>query len=145
MKGSARVAGHDLYTKEGTDIPARGQAIVGTGIAIALPDNTYGLIAPRRSLAVKHRLTTNTGVIDADYRGEVKVVLANLVDQPYRVEKGDRIEPLIIEKIDNWELHEGTQLDDTERRDQAFRGSDSTMDQRGTGQKAKPLVEINEI
>jgi len=98
MKGSPRAAGHDLYAIEGTDVPARGQAIVGTGIAIGLPHNTYGLIAPRSSLAVKYRLTTNAGVIDSDYRGEVKVVLANLGDQPYRVEKGDRIAQLIIEK-----------------------------------------------
>jgi len=53
-KGSARAAGHDLYSNERTDLPARGQAIVGTGIAIGLPHNTYGRIAPRSSLAVKH-------------------------------------------------------------------------------------------
>jgi len=87
MKGTARAAGHDLYANEGTNVPARGQAIVGTEIAIGLPHNTYGRIAPRSSLAVKHRLTTNAGVIDSEYRGEVKVVLANLGDQPYRVEK----------------------------------------------------------
>jgi len=61
--------------------------MVGAGIAIGLPHDSYGRIAPRSSLAVKHRLTTNAGVIDSDYGGEVKVVLANLGDQPYRVEK----------------------------------------------------------
>ena len=80
---------------EGSDVPARGQAIVGTGIVIGLPHDTYGRIAPRSSLAVKHRLMTNAGVIESDYRGEVKVVLANLGDQPYRVKKGDRIAELI--------------------------------------------------
>ena len=50
-KGSTRAAGHDLYSHEGTDVPASGQAIVGTGIAIGLPHNTYGRIAPRSSLA----------------------------------------------------------------------------------------------
>jgi len=108
MKGTARAAGHDLYANEGTDVPARGQAIVGTGIAIGLPQDTYGRIAPRSSLAVKHRLMTNAGVIDSDYTGEVKVVLANLGDQPYRVEKGDRIAQLIIKKFDNRELQEVT-------------------------------------
>jgi len=97
-KGSARAAGHDLYANEGTNVPAREQAIVGTGIAIGLPHNTYGRIAPRSSLGVKHRLMTNAGVIDSDYRGEVKVVLANLGDQPYQVKKVDRIAQLIIEK-----------------------------------------------
>ena len=145
MKGTARAAGHDLYANEGTDVPARGQAIVGTGIAIGLPHDTYGRIAPRSSLAVKHRLMTNAGVIDSDYRGEVKVVLANLGDQPYRVEKGDLIAQLIIKKFDNRELQEVTQLDDTERGDQGFGSSDTTMDQRVTSQKAKTQMEINEI
>jgi len=144
-KGSARAAGHDLYVKEGTDRPARGQAIVGTGIAIGLPHNTYGRIALRSSLAVKHRLMTNAGVIDSDYRGEVKVVLANLGDKPYRLEKGDRIAPLIIERFDTRELEEVTQLDNAERGDQGFGSSDTTMDQEVKGQKAKPKMEINEI
>jgi len=104
IKGSARAAGDALYAIEGTDVSARGQTIVGTGIAIGLPPNTYGRIAPRSSLAVKHRLTTNAGVIDSNYRGEVKVVLVNLGDQSYQVEKGDRIAQLIIEKVDNREL-----------------------------------------
>jgi len=54
-------------------------------------------------------------VIDSDYRGEVKVVLANLGDEPGRVEKGDRNTQLIIEKINNRDIQEVTQLDDTER------------------------------
>jgi len=144
MKGTTRAAGHDLYANEGTDVPARGQAIIGTGIAIGLPHDTYGRIAPRSSLVVKHRLMTNAGVIDSDYRGEVKVVLANLGDQTYRVEKGDRIAQLIIEKIDNRELQEVTRLDDTERGDQGFGSSNTTMDQKVKGQKAKTRMEINE-
>jgi len=59
---------------------------------------------------------TNPGVMDPDDRGEMKVVLANLGDQPYRVEKGDRIAQLIIKKFNNRELQEVTQLDDTEKR-----------------------------
>jgi len=85
------------------------------------------------------------GVIDSDYREEVKVVLANLGDKPHRVEKGDRIAQLIIEKIDNGELQEVAQLDDTERGDRGFGSSDPTMDQGVKGQKAKPNVEINAI
>jgi len=140
-----KVAGHDLYASKGTNIPARGQAIVGTGIAIGLPHNSYGPIALRSSLAVKHRLMTNAGVIDFDYRGEVKVVLANLGEQPYRGEKGDRIAQVIMEKIDNRKLQEVTQLDDSERGYQGFGSSDTSIDQRVTGQKAKPHREINKI
>jgi len=119
--------------------------MVGTGIAIGFPRNTYRRIAPQSSLAVKHQLMTNAGVIDSDYRGEVKVVLANLGDQLYRVEKGDRIAQLIIQKFDNRKLQELSQLDDTERGDQGFGSSDTTMDQRVTGQKAKAHMEINEM
>jgi len=143
--GSARAAGHNLYANEGTDFSARGQAIVGMGIVIGLPHNTYGGIAPRSSLAVKHRLMTNAGLIDSDYRGEVKMVLANLGDQPYRVKKGNRIAQLIIEKIDNRALQEVTQLDDTKREDQGFGSSNTTIDQEVTGQSAKPQMEIQEI
>ena len=128
-KGSARAAGHNLYANEGTVVPARGQVIVGTGIAIGLPHKTYARIAPRSSLAVKHRLMTNSGVIDSDYRQEVKVVLAKLGDHLYRVEKGDRIAQLIIEKIDNRELQEVTQLDNTNKGDQGFGSSNTTIDQ----------------
>ena len=103
-KGSAKAAGHDLYPNEGTEIPPRGQPVVGTGIAMELPHNTHGRIAPQGSLAVKNQLSTNADVRDADYRGEVKVVLVNQGDQPYPVEKGDRIAQFIIEKINNVEL-----------------------------------------
>jgi len=75
----------------------------------------------------------------------VKVVLANLGNQPYRLEKRDRIAQLIIEKFDNRELQEVTQLDETKRGDQGFGSSDTNMDQRVTGQKAKAHMEINEI
>ena len=119
--------------------------MVGTGIAIGLPHNTYGRITPRSSLAVKHRLMTNAGVIDFDYRGEVKVVLANLGDQPYRVEKGDRIAQLVIDKFDNRELQEVTQLDDPHRGDQGFRPSTTTMDQEVKDPSVKPPIAINEI
>jgi len=145
MKGTARAAGHDLYVNEVTDVPARGQAIVGTGIAIGLPHNTCARIAPWSSLAVKHELMTNPGVIDSDYRGEVKVVPANLGDQPYRVEKGDRIAQLIVEKFANSELPEVNHLNDPERVEQGFGSSNTTMDQEVKGRTTKQKMEINEI
>ena len=118
--------------------------MVGTGIAIGLPHDTYGRIAPRSGLSVKHRLTTNTGVFDADYTGEVKVVLVNQGDQPYRVEKGDRIAQLIIEKINNQELQEVVELDNTKRGTQGF-GSFNIKDQESNDQSVKPRVQIKEI
>jgi len=75
----------------------------------------------------------------------VKVVLANLGDQPYLVEKGDRIAQLIIEKIDNRELQELNQLDNTQRGEQGFGSSNTTMDQEVKGRTTKQKMEINEI
>ena len=141
-RGSDKAAGHDLYANEGTEIPAREQAVIGTGIAIGLPYDTYGRIAPRTGLAVKYRLMTNAGVIDGDYRGEIKVVLVNQGNQPYRVERGDRIAQLIIEKINNEELQEVANLEDTKRGTQVFGSSNteaqSGMAQKGNCQSAKP-------
>jgi len=65
-QGSARAAGHDLYAKEERIIPARGQEVVTTGISIASPEGTYGRIAPRTGMAVKHQIAVNAGVIDSD-------------------------------------------------------------------------------
>ena len=148
-RGSRRAAGHDLYANEGTEIPAGGQVMVGTGIAIQLLHNTYGRIAPQSGLAVKHRLTTNVGVIDADYRGEVKVVLVNQGNKPYQVEQGNRIAQLIIEEINNEELQEVADLDDTKRGAKGF-GSSKTKTQSGKAQggndqSVKPKIQINEI
>ena len=117
--------------------------MVATGIAIGLPHNTYGRIAPRSGLAVKHRLTTNAGVIDADYTGEVKVVLVNQGDQPYVVKKHDRIAQLIIEKINNEELQEVVELEDTNRGKQGF-GSTNTKENDLRVEKG-PRIQINEI
>ena len=93
-------------------------------------------------------------MIDSDYRGEVKVVLVNQENQPYRVEQGDRITQLIIEEINNEELQEVAELDDTIRGNQGFGSSNtkaqsdkapSGKDQSVKSQSAKPRMEINEI
>lgn len=98
-KGSAFAAGHDLYSARGVVIPARGRARVDTDIAISVPAGTYGRVAPRSGLAAKHGIDTMAGVIDADYRGQVGVILANLSDTDFEIKEGDRIAQLIIEKI----------------------------------------------
>jgi len=90
-RGSAQAAGDDLYTNESKTIPARGQEVVRTGISITPPRGTYGRIAPRSDMAVKHQIAVNAGVIDSNYTGEIKVVLANMGNQDYPVKNGDRI------------------------------------------------------
>ena len=90
-KGTAQTAGYDLSASKKVEIPARNQETIGTGIAIQLPTNTYGRIAPRSGLAVKNKLMVKAGVIDADYRGEISVVLANLGENDDIVNKADRV------------------------------------------------------
>ncbi|KAF2437334.1 dUTP diphosphatase [Karstenula rhodostoma CBS 690.94] len=98
-KGSAFAAGHDLYSARDVVIPARGRARVDTDISIAVPAGTYGRVAPRSGLAAKHGIDTMAGVIDADYRGQVGVILANLSETDFEIKVGDRIAQLIVEKV----------------------------------------------
>ena len=133
-KGSQGVAGHDWYAQEAKIIPARGQAIIETGITVGLAPETDGRIAPRSRLATKHVLAINAGVIDADYTGEVKVILVNLSDQDYEVHKGDKIAQLIVERILNEEIILVQELKDTERGTKRFGSSDKELTkQAGTG------------
>jgi dUTP pyrophosphatase len=66
--------GYDLSACSATIVPAKNRALVPTGLAIAVPPNTYGRIAPRSGLALKHGIDVGAGVVDSDYRGEVKVL-----------------------------------------------------------------------
>jgi dUTP pyrophosphatase len=91
--------GFDLASAYAVTVPARGKAVVRTGLAIAIPENTYARIAPRSGLAVKNFLDTGAGVVDYDYRGEVGVVLFNHSEVDYEVKVGDRVAQLILERI----------------------------------------------
>jgi len=114
-RGSHFSAGYDLYSAETKVIPARGKALVDTQISIAVPVGTYGRVAPRSGLASKFMIDTGAGVIDADYRGVVFVLLFNLSDKDFQVQEGDRIAQLIIEKIETPEVLEVDDLDETLR------------------------------
>ena len=83
--GSLHAAGYDLHALEERVVPARGKVLVPTGLAMAIPIGNYGRIAPRSGLAAKHMIDVGAGVIDADYRGEVKVLLFNLGDTDFVV------------------------------------------------------------
>ncbi|MEY2460812.1 MAG: dUTP pyrophosphatase, partial [Acidimicrobiaceae bacterium] len=87
-------AGADLVSREEVTIPpAGGRAVVGTGIAMAIPDGYAGFVLPRSGLALRHGITClNTpGLIDAGYRDEVRVILVNTdPTEPYTVHRGDR-------------------------------------------------------
>ena len=120
-KGSRMPAGHELYAMENIHIPARGQVLVETGLAIGLPKGTYARIAPRRGLASKKRISVGGGVIDADYIGEVKVILINQGNEECLIETGERMTQIIVEKINTETPVQVKQLSKTNRRTQGFR------------------------
>lgn len=95
-RGSDLAAGFDLYADQSLTIWPTEQRLVGTGIACALAYDKAGLIWPRSGLAVKHEIDTRAGVIDADYRGEIKVLLRNESTKPFDIQAGMRIAQLVV-------------------------------------------------
>lgn len=114
-RGSAFSAGYDLYSSQVTTVPARGQALVDTDISMALPAGTYGRVAPRSGLAVKNSIQTGAGVIDADYRGQVKILLFNHSDKDFAIAEGDRVAQLVIERIYTPDVVEVAELEESVR------------------------------
>jgi len=114
-RGSDGAVGYDLYSDEDIVIDSSRRAVVGTGVAIVLPVGTYGRVAPRSGLAVKHGINVGAGVIDPDYRGEVKVLLFNHGDTAFTVKKGDRIAQLVLERCETPDVQVVDTLDDTTR------------------------------
>lgn len=98
-----------------TVVPAKGRAIVPTDLSIAIPQGTYGRVAPRSGLAVKHFIDVGAGVVDADYRGPLGVVLFNFGEQDFVVKRGDRIAQLVLERIMMSDIVEVDDLDGTLR------------------------------
>lgn len=121
-KGSALAAGYDIYSSEAGLVPAHGQAMIGTDLTVCVPVGCYGRVAPRSGLAAKHGISTGAGVVDADYRGEIKVILFNHSDKDFEVNKGDRIAQLVLEKILLTDIVEITadELDKTTRGEGGF-------------------------
>lgn len=111
-------AGVDLYSTIDVELPPGRRQLVGTGVALALPVGTVGLIHPRSGLAARAGLSiVNTpGTIDAGYRGEIKVCLINLdPDEPISISRGDRIAQLVVQRVELPEFVEVDELDDTTR------------------------------
>ena len=123
---SAHAAGLDLVAAVPADMPiviAPGEhALISTGIALALPPGTEGQIRPRSGLAVRHGVTVlnSPGTIDADYRGELHVVLVNFGSKPFSVSRGARIAQLVVAPVLHAALREVRILDDTARGAEGF-------------------------
>lgn len=111
-------AGLDLRASATVDINPFERVLIPTGLAIAIPDGYAGFVQPRSGNALKHGLTiANTpGLIDAHYRGELKVIAINLdAHEPIHIEHGERIAQLVIQKVPTVHLVEVDKLDETDR------------------------------
>lgn len=111
-------AGLDIRCIEDVDLQPLERKLVSTGLAIALPDGYAGFMQPRSGLAIKRGLSiVNTpGLIDAHYRGELKVILINLnKDEVIHLDKGERIAQLVIQQVPAVVLNEVDELDETDR------------------------------
>ena len=110
-------AGLDIVAAEDVTLAPGARAAVATGFAVAIPPGYEVQVRPRSGLALKHGVTClNTpGTIDADYRGEVKVILANLGTEPFAVTRGERIAQLVPAAVESARFVEVASLDDTAR------------------------------
>ena len=98
------------------------RALIPTGISIALPEGTEAQVRPRSGLAAKHGITVLNapGTIDADYRGEIKVILVNLSNDPFVINPGERIAQMVVARYEKVVWEEVDALDDTARGEGGF-------------------------
>lgn len=115
-------AGLDLYSPQTVIVPARGNAVIDTGVHIELPQNTAGFIKSKSGLNVKHGILSE-GVIDVGYSGSIKVKLYNLSDNDYTVHDGDKITQLVILPIVALPLELVDELDEAPRGNNGFGSS----------------------
>jgi deoxyuridine 5'-triphosphate nucleotidohydrolase len=98
-RGSSQAAGLDIFSIDEVVIEPKQRSLVRTGLAVAIPEGHYGRIAPRSGLATQKGLDVLAGVIDSDYRGEVRCLLYNAGEEPIHLPTQSKICQLIIEKI----------------------------------------------
>lgn len=131
---SALAAGLDLLAAVPAETPVElapsRRALIPTGIVIALPPGNEGQIRPRSGLAIRHGVTVlnSPGTVDADYRGELQVILVNLGTELFVVRRGMRIAQLVIAPIQHAKLVESNSLDATQREAGGFGSTGLTSD-----------------
>ncbi len=114
---SAGAAGMDVVAAESLTLRAGARAAIATGFAIAIPDGWEVQVRPRSGLALHHGISclNSPGTIDSDYRGEVKIILANLGQEDFAVKRGERIAQLVPQRVTRAHLVEVASLSATER------------------------------
>jgi len=115
-------AGADLYSVEEKTLRPMKRAMISTGIKIALEKGYNAEIRPKSGLAANHGLTIlNTpGTIDAGYRGEIKIIMINLSQEDFRIEKGMKIGQMVIKRVEEARFEEVEELDETSRNQGGF-------------------------
>jgi dUTP pyrophosphatase len=113
--GSAAAAGADLRAREAMDLAPGARAAVATGVHLQIPSGHVGLVWPRSGLALRHGIDTLAGVIDSDYRGEVRVVLVNHGPESFHIEPGDRIAQLLIQAVERAAFVRAESVDESAR------------------------------
>lgn len=120
VRAHADDAGIDLSSAVDIELAPGHRALVGTGVAVAIPAGYVGLVHPRSGLAARAGLSivNAPGTVDAGYRGEIKVNLINLdPTEPVRIGRGDRIAQLLVQRVELWDVVEVQALDETARGD----------------------------
>jgi dUTP pyrophosphatase len=118
---SADAAGLDLLAAIPANAPVTiapgGRVIIPTGIAVALPHGHEGQIRPRSGIAIRHGVTVlnSPGTVDADYRGEIQVIIVNLGTESFEIQRGTRIAQMVVAPVQQAKIVESTSLDATGR------------------------------
>jgi dUTP pyrophosphatase len=116
-------AGLDLFSTDDVTLAPGERALIGTGIAVAIPSGYAGFVQPRSGLALRNGLTfvNSPGLIDSHYRGEIMLIAINHdTDTPVNVNRGDKIAQLVIQRVERVELDEVDTLDSTVRGEGGF-------------------------
>jgi len=113
----------DLYSQNDYTLKPGERTVVGTGVAMAIPTGYWGNVRDRGGLPFKHGIHTMGGVVDSNYRGEIKVIVINLGQEEYTIKKGDRVCQMIIHQHEIVEFEEVDELDETNRGKDGFASS----------------------
>ncbi len=113
-------AGMDLFAVEEVSVPPMGRVLVGTGIAMEIPIGYVGLVWDKSGLSNSYGIKTLGGVIDAGYRGEIKIGLINLGTEDYKISAGHKVAQMLIQKVEHPQIVEVGELSDTARGDGGF-------------------------
>ena len=114
-------AGMDFFSFEDARLMPGEKILVSTGIKVAIPEGFAGFVWDKSGIASKNHIKTMAGVIDATYRGEIKIVLTNLGKEPYEIKKGEKVAQMIINPVASAQVVEVDDLDnDTKRGEKGF-------------------------